>query len=239
MTVITSKQQQRIGNLADLPVGPLNGLLPGEFGYATNAKRLFIGNVPLTATCDGVVADFTFNVDLNSMYQGGYKLYHEASGSGTPIDITSSINAIAENSVNNVESSTVTLDPIPDVGVLTLYYNTELDTFTADQSFESMLTASLPSGSAVATPIKIPTSRYKYVNVNYRLEDAAGNARTGVIRLTPVGSSTAMIKDEYDTTSYTDLDHIFTVTNDGTDMELGYSSSDNADIFWFLETWQS
>jgi hypothetical protein len=146
---------------------------------------------------------------------------------------------ITENSVNNVESSTVTLDPIPDTGVLTLYYNTELDTFTADQSFESMLTASLPSGSALATPIKIPTSRYKYVNVNYRLEDAAGNVRTGVIRLTPVGNSNAMIKDEYDTTSYTDLDHVFTVTNDGTDMELGYSSSDNADIFWFLETWQS
>lgn len=42
-----SKIQVRTGNIADLPV-----LSPGEFGYATNTKRLFIGNLLSTLPTD-------------------------------------------------------------------------------------------------------------------------------------------------------------------------------------------
>ena len=46
----------RQGNLSDLPI-----LATGEFGYATDVQRLYIGNTPLTQTANGSDTIFTFS----------------------------------------------------------------------------------------------------------------------------------------------------------------------------------
>ena len=52
----------RNGNIADLPI-----LEPGEFGYATDVQRLFIGNNTVTRSGDGVTTAFTFtNLDFDA-----------------------------------------------------------------------------------------------------------------------------------------------------------------------------
>lgn len=235
MTVITSKQQQRIGNLVDLPVGPLNGLLPGEFGYATDVQRLFIGNQPITIACDGVATQFTFNVDLNSMWQGSYRLYHTPTG-GDAVDITSTIQFTdtQDITVNDVAGSIVVLSAAPAEGEITLYYNTELDTFTPDQSYDASYSREL---AAAATPetthVLIPLTRYKKVKLDYSLEDGNGFYRTGTLHISPLGTTDVLIKDEHDTNAVAgELDHEFSVEVNGDNMELKYTSSDVAGFTW-------
>ena len=63
MASVVAQIKVRQGNLADLPI-----LQPGEFGYATDTSRLYIGNVPPTAQAgDGTTTIFTFNqIDTDS-----------------------------------------------------------------------------------------------------------------------------------------------------------------------------
>jgi hypothetical protein len=51
---ITAKIQVRRGSLDDLPL-----LAEGEFGYAVDYRRLFIGNTPVTFIGDGVTTRYT------------------------------------------------------------------------------------------------------------------------------------------------------------------------------------
>ena len=50
-----AQMKVRQGNLADLPV-----LQPGEFGYALDQQRLYIGNTPVSQAGDGTTTLFTF-----------------------------------------------------------------------------------------------------------------------------------------------------------------------------------
>ena len=63
MASVVAQMKVRQGNLADLPI-----LQPGEFGYATDVSRLYIGNVPPTPQAgDGTTTIFTFSgIDTDS-----------------------------------------------------------------------------------------------------------------------------------------------------------------------------
>ena len=63
MASVVAQIKVRQGNLADLPI-----LQPGEFGYATDVSRLYIGNVPPTPQAgDGTTTIFTFSgIDTDS-----------------------------------------------------------------------------------------------------------------------------------------------------------------------------
>jgi hypothetical protein len=58
---IVSKIILRRGALADLPI-----LAPGEQGYATDARRLFIGNDPVVRYGNGTTTTFNFAVDIGT-----------------------------------------------------------------------------------------------------------------------------------------------------------------------------
>ena len=56
LETITAKIQVRRGSLEDLPL-----LAEGEFGYAVDHRRLFIGNIPVTFIGDGVTTRYTIH----------------------------------------------------------------------------------------------------------------------------------------------------------------------------------
>lgn len=69
MATISAKQRVRQGNLADLPV-----LSPGEFGYALDYKRLFIGNTTASQLGNGTRTDFNFGVDLDDVTATAFRV---------------------------------------------------------------------------------------------------------------------------------------------------------------------
>ena len=144
MTV--SKIQVRKGNLADLPI-----LDAGELGYATDKKRLFIGNVaPATITANGSDVDFSFGVDLDNL----------RGVDGVPYLVTvDDADASGQYTITN-SGSTITFGSAPaNNAVIKLQYNTELLTYIPDRGDDNVTSVSLDTtGGAVTAPPTTPSS---------------------------------------------------------------------------------
>jgi len=112
MATETKLQQQRNGNLADL--GDAN-LLPGELGYALDAKRLFIGNTAIALDGDGTKVEFSFNVDLDHAPGESYQVFVGTDPQIESVDYTKSNFVI-----------TFTAPPAVGSGNVELRYNSEI-----------------------------------------------------------------------------------------------------------------
>ena len=238
MTTIRAKHQQRVGDLADLPVGP-NGLLVGELGYAANVNKLFIGNQPQVINSDGALLQYTvLGQDLNSMSAYAWKMFD-----ANDADITQTITSLSDagNSNTLVEFSTP-----PATGNLTLYYNTELESYTSDIGNDLSSSTSIsptPDTTPVAiNSVVVNTARHDNIELKYSLKNSAA-VRTGTLTISVVSPTTAMISDTFNTTATNgEVDHVFSATILNDIMTLHYYTQTetlDTQFSWVFENWQS
>ena len=169
---ITAKIQVRRGELEDLPV-----LDEGEFGYALDYRRLFIGNAPMTFTADG--ASNRYTIQGKSIVPGQVKILLDG-------------NEAEQYVVYNFEDSEIVFAEAPAEGtVITVGFNTELSVVNEKVAKDRIVL----SPSVVAdTGISWSLANYNSASIDYSLKNSNGDMNIGTIKVITDGVDTSVIE---------------------------------------------
>ena len=139
-----SKIKVRQGQFSDMPI-----LDPGEFGYAKDVRRLFIGNDTVSVgTGNGVLTQFTVPIGLTE-----------------PSILRVFVDGTAVNASDyTVTGTTLTFSTAP-TGAITVGFNSEI-TMGEDLPDSVQLAA---SGSTDDTGFQVDTTLYNVVIMDYTL----------------------------------------------------------------------
>jgi hypothetical protein len=231
MTTETKLQQQRKGNLADLPI-----LLAGELGYALDAKRLFIGNTVSAINGDGISVDLNFGVDLDTATGSAYKVYVDGVLQIETTDYT-----------KNNFVFTFTVAPPVGTGNVQLYHNSEIFLFEPDVGLDipGLVGLTGPAALSSIASISFDGTRYDNVDIRYSLRNAIGHIRKGVLSIAvDAVTNTDTISDNYTTNATTVgslLDHAFTGSMVGGIYTLQYITTDTttANLSWLTDNFKA
>jgi hypothetical protein len=255
---ITAKIQVRRGELDDLPT-----LAEGEFGYALDHRRLFIGNTPVTFTADGVTSVFTIQdrsiipthlkVLLNDTPLEPFINYQIA---GTDIVFAESdVPGKAENDYNGQELARVreeqgqpslTLEEAAEQGllvplempVLTVSFNTELVTSNVINN-----TIRVPLDANVTeekdTGVSFSLVNYNTAFFDYSLKTSTGAFKVGTLKLITDGDICHV--DESSTGVYGYIPIQFNGRVDGNRLHLTYINTDPhpANFYYSVKLWNT
>lgn len=216
MTTQISKIKVRQGVFADLPI-----LDSGEFGYATDVQRLFIGNVEYSVgTGNGAIDTFTVPIAASDPNTIVAVLVDGAEVNTADYTITGTTLVFSTPPANNA--------------AITVKFNTEVDLnrfATIPQSIQ------LPAaGNNAATGFSVDTTSYNIVVMDYTLETTNG-VRVGQLRFaTDTSASTTAIDDNYTETGPVDIVFSADISISDT-LRLMYTDNDNA-IAKFKYTYQ-
>ena len=245
MASVVAQMKVRQGNLADLPI-----LQPGEFGYATDVSRLYIGNVPPTPQAgDGTTTIFTFSgidtdsdgtTDNNATLDFGNKLtYAVYLDDGTN-------ETLQQNGTDyTTQDSSITFTTAPASGTsVKVYYNTEIITSSPgsglEQSPDNRTLAA--AGSATNVGIAIDGSNYDYVDIQYILKNSTGR-RKGVISVSiDATGNTSILDDKFITSvdpTSTNLDISFSGVVASGVFNLQYTATDASEMSYVITNWKS
>ena len=212
-TTRISKIRVRQGNFSDLPM-----LDPGEIGYATDVRRLFIGNPSVSiGTGNGVLTQFTIPLSLSK-----------------PNIVTVSVAGTQQSaSAYTISGTTITFGSAP-TGAITANFNSEID-IVSDVTLPSSIELAA-NGSNADTGFQIDTSLYNAVIMDYSLESTSG-VRMGQLRFaTDTSASTSTIDDNYTETAAVGITFGVNIATANT-MKLQYTDADNK-ICKFKYTYQ-
>ena len=169
-----SKIKTRQGDFDDLPM-----LDPGEFGYAKDQRRLFIGNDSVSVGVGNAIKmQFTVDADVSS-----------------PNVIAVYINGAAVNPATySIVGTTLTFTTAPASGaVITMRFNSEIE---IDKDITRPSSLSLAAGGTnAATGFQFDTTQYNVCIIDYTLESTAG-VRVGRMRFAIDQSSGAIALDD-------------------------------------------
>lgn len=244
MPSVVAQIKVRSGNLQDLPI-----LAVGEFGYASDKQRLYIGNNPVTQTANGTDTVFTFSqvdtdgdgtTDNNATLDFGnkmtYAVYIDDSGTET----------LQQNGTDYTsQDSSITFTTAPTNGqIVKVYYNTEVITSSPDSdsrySPDSRTLAAASSATNVG--IAIDGSDYDYLDIQYILKNSNGR-RKGVISVSiDATGNTSILEDNYITDvapTGTDLDNNFTGVVASGVFNLQYTATNASELSYVLTNWKS
>ena len=234
----------RQGNLSDLPI-----LVAGEFGYATDVQRLYIGNTPLTQTANGSDTIFTFSqidtdtdntTDNNATLDFGNKMTYAVyiDDAGTETLQTQTTNYTSQD-------SSITFTTAPTAGqIVKVYYNTEVITSSPVSGRVSDVVNRTLAASASATNagIAVDGNLYDYVDVEYILKNANGRRKGTISVSIDATGNTSTLNDSFTTSvvpTSTSLDNSFTGVVAGGTFNLQYTATNSADISYVLTNWKS
>jgi hypothetical protein len=240
MPSVVAQIKVRQGNLVDLPV-----LEPGEFGYATDVQRLYIGNNPTPSqTGDGSETVFSFplidtdsdgTTTNNAVLEFGNKMTY-----AVYVDDT-----LQSPSTYTANDSAITFNTAPANGAVILCkFNTEVITSSPDSDTRySPDSRSLTSSvSATNAGIAVDGSNYDYVDIQYILKNTNGR-RKGVISVSiDATGNTSILEDSYVTSvnpTGTDLDNVFSGVVAGGIFNLQYTATNNSELSYLLTNWKS
>ena len=246
MANVVAQIKVRQGNLADLPI-----LEPGEFGYALDRQRLYIGNNPTPSQTGGVdgngdpITEFTFplidtdgdgTTDNNAVLQFGNKMTYAVYVDNVLQDPTSAYTA---------NDSTITFTTAPAVGaVILVKYNTEVITSSPDSDSRFAPNSKSLTASATATNagIAIDGTVYDYVDIEYILKNTNGR-RKGTLSISiDATGSTSILDDSYVTSvdpTGTDLDNVFSGVVATNIFNLQYTATNDAELSYVITNWKS
>jgi len=164
-----SKIQIRRGDIADLPI-----LAPGEFGYATDTQRLFLGNEEYTVGT-GNAAQTVFQVPTGVDYPL------------TSSNITNPALYLDNTLINaasyTVAGTTITFSSPPAAGTITMKFNSELATVN-DTVRPGNLQLAASASAGTATGFGFDTSVYDTAFIDYSIKLAGGTGyRMGQLRI--------------------------------------------------------
>jgi hypothetical protein len=232
MANILSKHTQRTGDLSDLPVGPENGLLPGEFGYATDNYRIFIGNEKYSQDTNGTV-NYRMPVDLDSMLPNSFEIWLEND------DLT------VQTKLSNYtyRDFIVELSEIPPAEhKIVLYFNTEIMTAQAPEGISDPVRSigmSAPETDQPFPYIAIDSNRFDDILIRYTLNIVTESPnRQGTMRiLIDKVDETFTIEDNFNSNcDGVALDHTFSGTLVNGIFTLTYTTTDTQEaLFSWVE----
>jgi hypothetical protein len=161
---IIAKIQVRRGELDDLPV-----LDEGEFGYAVDHRRLFIGNTPLEFVTDGLSTRFT--ISDKSLIPGQMKILVDGVEEAPGINF-------------NLDKTDIVWDTPPPAGVLvTITYNTELSVI--NNSINPTMEMAQLQGNVTNrdTGLNWNIANGNSAILNYSIVNTAGDMHIGILKL--------------------------------------------------------
>lgn len=210
-----SKIKVRQGDFTDLPI-----LDPGEFGYAKDERRLFIGNDTVNVgTGNGVLTNFTVPIGLTE-----------------PTILRVFVDGVAVNASDyTVNGTTLTFSTAP-TGVITVKFNSEIGVNKIVPD-DVQLAANATSAD---TGFQVDTTQSNIVIMDYTLESTNG-VRVGQIRMaTDISASTTTIDDIYTETATVNVQFNADISTANT-MKLQYTDHDNliSKFKYTYKTWNS
>lgn len=227
MATQTVIQRVRQGAMVNLPA-----LLPGEFGYAKDTKRLFIGNDVISRNGNATDVDYNFGIDLDNL-GATYKLYVD--------DVLQQ-----EGTDYLVNNYIVRFTTPPSLGTdnIRLLFNSEIilsqppeGILDTPKTFKLTETA---AGTYSFYPIVVDAGKYSDLQIRYSITNNSDKRRKGTIDVALDSSTnTFTINDEYTTNDVSSLryafngtfvDGIFTLTYTLNDPEIEEST-----ITWIEE----
>jgi len=210
-----SKIKVRQGNFSDLPT-----LDPGEFGFAKDVRRLFIGNDTISVgTGNGVLTQFTVPIGLTE--PGVLRVF---------------VDSVAVNASDyTLVGTTLTFSSAP-TGAITVGFNSEVD--LGEQPVQEIQLAANATNSD--TGFQVDTTQYNVIIMDYTLKSTNG-VRVGQIRFaTDTGASTTTIDDNYTETGVVNVQFNVDIATANT-MKLQYTDYDNliSTFKYTYQTWNS
>ena len=210
-----SKIKVRQGNFSDLPT-----LDPGEFGFAKDVRRLFIGNDTISVgTGNGVLTQFTVPIGLTE--PGVLRVFVD----GTAVNASD----------YTLVGTTLTFSSAP-TGAITVGFNSEVD--LGEQPVQEIQLAANATNSD--TGFQVDTTQYNVIIMDYTLKSTNG-VRVGQIRFaTDTGASTTTIDDNYTETGAINVQFNVYIATANT-MKLQYTDYDNliSTFKYTYQTWNS
>lgn len=168
---IIAKIQVRRGELEDLPV-----LDEGEFGYALDYNRLFIGNTPLEFVADGVTTRFT--LQTKSIVPGQTKVLIDDSEQTQHVGY-------------NFEDTDIVFTEAPIGGsVIKVSFNTELSVVNAKASRDRIV---LDAQKENCDSINWNLLNYNSASIEYSLKNSAGAMNIGTLKVITNGTAASLI----------------------------------------------
>ena len=210
-----SKIKVRQGNFSDLPT-----LDPGEFGFAKDVRRLFIGNDTISVgTGNGVLTQFIVPIGLTE--PGVLRVFVD----GTAVNASD----------YTLVGTTLTFSSAP-TGAITVGFNSEVD--LGEQPVQEIQLAANATNSD--TGFQVDTTQYNVIIMDYTLKSTNG-VRVGQIRFaTDTGASTTTIDDNYTETGAINVQFNVDIATANT-MKLQYTDYDNliSTFKYTYQTWNS
>ncbi len=221
-----SKVQCRQGNIADIPI-----LSPGEFGYALDVHRLFLGNEDYTVGT-GNATQTVFQVPTGVDYPL------------TSSNITNPslyLDGILINATNyTVAGTTVTFSSPPAAGTITMKFNSEIAAIN-DTVRPGNLQLAASASAGTATGFGFDTLIYDTAFIDYSIKLAGGTGfRIGQLRLLIDSSAGTVYTDDQYNTLTANVDVEFAGNINGSDFSLTYTNNETstATFYYTFKLWK-
>jgi hypothetical protein len=214
-----SKMIARNGEISDLPM-----LDPGEFGYAKDERRLFIGNdVVDVGTGNGIDTEFYVDIDLNNPYV-----------------IAAFVGGTQVSAVDfSLVGTTLTFNTAPGLGeAIQVAFNSEINIL---KDVSRTLVTSLPAnGSSSETGFAVQTAAINAGVLDYTLVNTNGT-RIGQLRFAyDATHNSYAIDDNFTETGTVDIVFDMDISTTGV-AKLVYTDADNsiATFKFVYQLWNS
>lgn len=180
MATEIKRQRVRQGNFIDLP-----NLASGEFGYAVDQNRLFIGNTEITKAqstanvdADGFMV-FNFGVDLDNK-DGTFTIYkQDGDDTGTRTIVQS-----GEYEIDNLQVKMKQSNHLLETESLILVHNSEVGVIGADQDRPIEFKEVLNGSGGTLVQVYVDSNRSDNYTINYSIRTQTGTRiRNGVMKI--------------------------------------------------------
>ncbi len=210
---------QRRGLMQHLPI-----LSSGEIGYATDSRRMFIGNdiITLTGSVDPEFV-YDFNIPLQSMTSNLYSIFINDQQQQDLVDYV----VLSTGGIK----FTVLDPPLTTADSVHLRYNTEIPIKESITTNESIL-VELDGNASVSTPIPetatLVDARNNF-NFHYTISNASG-FRKGILSVS-TSDTNVILDDSFSINATTNkLNHIFSGAVANSTFVLSYITTDTESV---------
>jgi hypothetical protein len=218
MATTVAKLQVRRGNQTDLPV-----LDEGEFGYASDTQRLYIGNSFETFTGTGTASQ-VLTLTAKTAKPDTLTVLADAGAGYSKLALTTDY-TLSSNTVTLVTGIT---------GTIKVGYNSEVSLTGGEQKMHHV---TLAIGTNVATGYSFDSTTYNTLFLDYSLKQGS-LLRVGTLRFITDGTNVSLT-DSYDDLTTT-LYFTFSAVIAAGIVDLQYSQNIASSEFFFqIRTWNT
>jgi hypothetical protein len=215
--IITAKIQVRRGELLDLPV-----LDEGEFGYALDHHRLFIGNRPIEATADGQTK--RFNISDRALIPG---------------QLVVLVNDVEQAFTYNytIEDTDVVFVTAPTTGsLIKISHNTELS--IVNQRAVREIRELKDNCTDKKTGISWSLENYNTASIDYSLKSTSGSMAVGTLKMITDGTTLTVV-DIGGTLGTTGITFDGKIENNRAHLIYTNATQNNANFSFNIQLWNT